>query len=390
MGENEVMPKQSKNTVISFISGKGGVGKTSLSLSIAKLLSQFGKEVLLVDFDLATHEASYFFINIEGYKAKKSISSLLDDLKNNREINIDPIKIEQLDFIPSETDFEKPSKLLEEGYIEHVGKALNRIQDFANLRDYDYIIIDTQAGPVPVTREVIKCSHKVVIMMASDITIGLAAVKNLLHKFDDEVLKRRDSFCIVNELALAETIFFYQIEENDLEGVRLLKPIPFDSGVRLALLIREIPMDIEKVSPFILGVIRNAKELFPELKHEIEGLWQKKETQTQEWIKKYSTPIRGSWIKTILAIFVYMFACAAISIPIIMYLIPSEYKIISIIIAILLGVILLLAVISGVRSVEYTMIRYRLSNGKSALEELGHQKAIFDGYETIKVTEKKN
>ena len=387
MEENEVVPKPSQATVISFISGKGGVGKTTLSLSIAKLLSQLGKQVLFVDFDLATHEASYFFIDVEGYKAKQSISSLLDIPITNE--NIEPINIEGLHFIPSETNFKKPSKLLQllEGKIEYesVGEVLDRIiQKFSC---YDYIIIDTQAGPVPVTYEVTRRSHKVVIMMASDITIGLAAVRNLIHKFG-EVLKERDSFCIINELALAEIRFSHQIEEH-LEGVILLDPIPFDSGVRLAFLTLEIPMDIKKLSPFILGVIRDTKKLFPEIENEIEELWQGKNKQMQEEIiKEDSIQSRRSRMETLFTVFAYMLLLADSLIPVIMYYVPDEYKKTCIIIALLIGGtgIALLGGISGARKgQEYRMVRLTSSSEKESM----HRKMKRDGYETIKVTEKK-
>ena len=49
-------------TTVSFVSGRGGVGKTVISLSLEKFLSSLGdRKVLLIDFDLATNGASHFF-----------------------------------------------------------------------------------------------------------------------------------------------------------------------------------------------------------------------------------------------------------------------------------------------------------------------------------------
>ena len=47
--------------VLALLSGKGGSGKTTLALSIATLLSNSGIRVLLVDCDLNTNGATYFF-----------------------------------------------------------------------------------------------------------------------------------------------------------------------------------------------------------------------------------------------------------------------------------------------------------------------------------------
>ena len=51
-----------KTSVISFLSGKGGSGKTSSSLAISKILADVGFKVLLIDFDFATSGATYFFL----------------------------------------------------------------------------------------------------------------------------------------------------------------------------------------------------------------------------------------------------------------------------------------------------------------------------------------
>lgn len=46
---------------VSFLSGKGGSGKTTLALSMASMLSRFGIKVLLIDCDLSTNGATYFY-----------------------------------------------------------------------------------------------------------------------------------------------------------------------------------------------------------------------------------------------------------------------------------------------------------------------------------------
>ena len=39
---------------ISFVSGKGGVGKTSLAINVSHTLQELGKSVILVDANIAT------------------------------------------------------------------------------------------------------------------------------------------------------------------------------------------------------------------------------------------------------------------------------------------------------------------------------------------------
>ena len=45
---------------LAVISGKGGSGKTSVSLALAQMLSKLGLISLLIDCDMSTHGATFF------------------------------------------------------------------------------------------------------------------------------------------------------------------------------------------------------------------------------------------------------------------------------------------------------------------------------------------
>lgn len=47
--------------VISLISAKGGMGKTSIAVNIAHAATEIGLKVLLIDCDLRTMGATYFY-----------------------------------------------------------------------------------------------------------------------------------------------------------------------------------------------------------------------------------------------------------------------------------------------------------------------------------------
>ncbi len=59
--------------IISFSSGKGGVGKTSIASNVALGLSQLGKKILILDGDLGMANVDIFF----GVHPKKNINDLL-------------------------------------------------------------------------------------------------------------------------------------------------------------------------------------------------------------------------------------------------------------------------------------------------------------------------
>ena len=94
---------------IAFLSGKGGSGKTTLALSTANLLCKCGVQTLLVDCDLSTNGATYFYESQMTTHNKAGQPNLLSfDSLLNLDGVIDalfPLMIEPgLDFVPSISD----------------------------------------------------------------------------------------------------------------------------------------------------------------------------------------------------------------------------------------------------------------------------------------------
>ena len=91
---------------ISLLSGKGGSGKTTLALSMASMLSKCNIKVLLVDCDISTNGATYFYENKLNYK-KNYITSFYEVIfHQNNKVNF--IKINNhFDFMPSITQITK-------------------------------------------------------------------------------------------------------------------------------------------------------------------------------------------------------------------------------------------------------------------------------------------
>ena len=90
---------------ISFLSGKGGSGKTTMVLGLADLFSKSKISTLLVDCDFVTNGATYFFepiISSIANKEKNSILSFYDVLFSSQELKPSCIKVKPFwDMIPS-------------------------------------------------------------------------------------------------------------------------------------------------------------------------------------------------------------------------------------------------------------------------------------------------
>ena len=249
--------------IISFLSGKGGAGKTSVSLGIGKLLSSIGYKVLFVDLDLHTHGASYFFTDMCEAQHKKGILELLQEVnrRGGPEEAVDVGKVlvkvsENFDFVPSKKVFkEKTWELLQNTSL--VSRFINRCIRRLKELDYDFVIVDTQAGPAASTREVCKQSKKVLIVSEPD-PISVAASRSLDYEIH-EILPEFTRF-LVNKLNTEEIQSFRAIKDY-LTIFEHLSPLPFDFGVRKAFSLRKIPVDIEVPSPFLFGLISLAGEI---------------------------------------------------------------------------------------------------------------------------------
>lgn len=119
--------------VISLINQKGGVGKTTSALTIADILGDQGKKVLLIDLDPQGNSTSTSGVE------KRELEYTTKDLLLSKDVKVDDIKIKCLtyDIIPSnlavaKTDLGLMTQLRNE---EKLAKKLKDI-------DYDYVIID--------------------------------------------------------------------------------------------------------------------------------------------------------------------------------------------------------------------------------------------------------
>jgi len=124
---------------ITITGGKGGVGKTSISLNLALCLSKLKTKVCLFDADLGLANINILL----GLYPEYDLEDVILDKKSIKDILI---KTPQgIDIIPGSSGVEKLANLGSEE-IEHIVKS------FSELEEYDYFLFDTSAG---ITKNVI-------------------------------------------------------------------------------------------------------------------------------------------------------------------------------------------------------------------------------------------
>ncbi len=120
--------------VITITSGKGGVGKTSFTVNLAACLQSLGKNVLILDADLA-------LANIDILLDEKPTYNLGNLLTGEKDINeIIYTSKSGIKFIPASSGVEELANLSPKQQLF----LINKLKDI--YYDFDYMLIDTSAG----------------------------------------------------------------------------------------------------------------------------------------------------------------------------------------------------------------------------------------------------
>jgi flagellar biosynthesis protein FlhG len=168
-------------------SGKGGVGKTNLSINLSLVLQELGKRVLLVDADLGLANVDV----IAGLYPKYNISHILSREKTINEIILEgPLGIK---ILPGASGLYEMANLsiMELNFLI---KAFNSIS-----QDFDIVVIDTGAGISKHVLSFVQSSDEVIIVTTpepSAVTDAYAVIK-LIYKYSQKIhviINRVDNF----------------------------------------------------------------------------------------------------------------------------------------------------------------------------------------------------
>lgn len=226
--------------IITVASGKGGVGKTSLTVNLAIALSQAGKRVMIMDADLGMANVDIML----GVTPRYTIYDFLSGQKSFPEIIIQGL--DAISLIPGcsgifeATDLRPLQK-------EALIKELNHYA-----QEMDFVLIDAGAGISKAVLGFMAMADEVVIVMTPEptsITDGYAMIKILskhkLHRQVHLIINSASSLQEAQESACkieVATQKYLNIKINRL-GV-----IYFDNKVR---------QSIKEMTPFIINYPRS-------------------------------------------------------------------------------------------------------------------------------------
>ena len=180
--------KMKQTKIVTVVSGKGGVGKSSLALNMAIALSRKGKRALIIDMDFG-------FSNIDVMLGVSTKHDLLDVIKHQKDIcEIIEEGLEGVQFISGGSGVYELTQL---GANELIGIVNNLIllDDIA-----DIIIFDTGAGVSDNILRLIHASHETILVTTPEPTAivdAYALIKIISEQAGDTnvslVLNRADN-----------------------------------------------------------------------------------------------------------------------------------------------------------------------------------------------------
>ena len=170
--------------VITVTSGKGGVGKTSISVNLAVKLSQLGKRVVILDADFGLANVEIML----GIRPQYNLADLMYRGKSLREIITEGPQ--NIGFISGGSGIEELANLTRV-QLDDLRKMLYELDDLA-----DVIIVDTGAGISDSVLEFVAASSEVILVTTPEptsITDAYALLKTLskrsLFSIEDTVIK---------------------------------------------------------------------------------------------------------------------------------------------------------------------------------------------------------
>ena len=183
--QQELKKKERKvSRVITVTSGKGGVGKSTLTVNLAIQLARLGKKVIILDADFG-------LANIEVMLGIRPEYNLADLMFKGKELKDIIIKgPEDIGFISGGSGIQELSRLTREQVVYLVQK-LYELDELA-----DIILVDTGAGISDSVLEFVSASNEVLLVATPEptsITDAYALLKTLNRRSgfskDDTIIK---------------------------------------------------------------------------------------------------------------------------------------------------------------------------------------------------------
>ncbi|HEY0186131.1 MAG TPA: AAA family ATPase [Cellulomonas sp.] len=173
--------------VIAMCNQKGGVGKTTTTINLAAALAEYGRRVLIVDFD--PQGAASVGLGISPHELDRTVYDLLVDRRAEIGELIRATEVPGLDVLPANIDLSAAEvQLVSEVARESIlARVLRPVMD-----DYDVVLIDCQPSLGLLTVNALTAAHGVLIPLECEFFAlrGVALLVETIEKVRDRLNPR--------------------------------------------------------------------------------------------------------------------------------------------------------------------------------------------------------
>ncbi|MDX1959109.1 MAG: MinD/ParA family protein [Leptospiraceae bacterium] len=166
------IPKLLDTRILAISSGKGGVGKSTITVNLAIALAKEGKKVLVLDGDLGLANINVLL----GVIPKYTLFHVVKGHKRLQDIILQTP--EGIDIVPGASGYAQLADL------DGVSRE-NLIQSFSELENYDIILVDTGAGISSVVISLVLAADEVLVITTPEptsITDSYGLIKSITQK----------------------------------------------------------------------------------------------------------------------------------------------------------------------------------------------------------------
>ncbi len=234
-------PNNEKVKVIAVTGGKGGVGKTSVSINTAVALAEKGKRVLVLDADLGLANVDVML----GLRAERNLSHVLSG-----ESELDDIIVrgpKGIGIIPATSGTQA---MVELTAAQHAGL----IRAFSEMKtQFDILVVDTAAGISDMVLSFSRASQDVLVVVCDEptsITDAYALIKILSREHG--VFRFKIVANMVRSLREGMELFakLSKVTDRFLDvALELVATIPFDENLRKSVRKQKLIVEAYPKSP---------------------------------------------------------------------------------------------------------------------------------------------
>jgi len=246
------MSQSNLTKVIAVSGGKGGVGKTNVTLNTAIAMAKLGKRVLVLDADLGLANVDVML----GLRVGKNLSHVLAG-----ECSLEDILItgpQGILIAPATSGTQSMAELTAR---EHAGL----IRAFSELKiPIDVLLVDTAAGISDMVLSFCRASQDVMLVVCNEPTslTDAYALMKILNR-DHGVFKFKVVANMVRSPREGQELFakLSKVTNRFLDvALELVATVPYDENIRKAVRRQKAIVDVFPGSPASIAVTRLAKQ----------------------------------------------------------------------------------------------------------------------------------